>query len=314
MGIEKVDPGHALKTYRYLRMGIVGTVLLLGVSIGWEFREVAWGCMQTSISAYYYTPVRAIFVGALMAIGLALIVIKGRPVQDVALNIAGMFAPVVAIIPTSGMGKCWSRTPDPEPLNKTTKDLEPWVVDNIENNFYALVIAGIAGLVIACWLAYRDRSKQPPTGELEKNMRQLEESMRTSAVITGAILLLSLLLKMNYGGFTDNAHNWFAGLMFVALNIAMVAEAIEARKRSSKYSGWYWFLSGLMALAGPAVWGIAAAKGVNHHILIIEAWEITVFAVFWVVQTADNWHLDLAVAGEASGPPGGSAASAGAGR
>ncbi|MBA3654232.1 MAG: hypothetical protein H0W70_08560 [Actinobacteria bacterium] len=54
-------------------------MLLLAVSILLEHHNVVGGCWQTSISAYYYTPVRAVFVGALMAIGLSLIVIKGSP-------------------------------------------------------------------------------------------------------------------------------------------------------------------------------------------------------------------------------------------
>lgn len=51
---------------------MVGAVLLLAASIAIERSKV--DCWQTSISAYYYTPARAIFVGGLMVIGFALIV------------------------------------------------------------------------------------------------------------------------------------------------------------------------------------------------------------------------------------------------
>src|SRR5262245_35426474 len=102
----------AIKTYRYLRLGMVAMVVLLSVSVAIERSKVE--CWQTSISAYYYTPVRAVLVGALVAVGLGLIVIKGSTwFEDATLNIAGMFAPVVAFAPTSDAGSCWSVQPIP---------------------------------------------------------------------------------------------------------------------------------------------------------------------------------------------------------
>src|SRR4051812_23085950 len=97
---------EAATTYRCLRLGIVGMVLLLAVSLVIEIVN-APGCVQTSISAYYYTPVRNIFVGALVAIGLCLIVIRGcSRWQDFFLNMAGMLAPIVALVPTGFSGRC----------------------------------------------------------------------------------------------------------------------------------------------------------------------------------------------------------------
>jgi hypothetical protein len=87
------------KTYRYLRLALVALVALIMTAVALE-----WGrthCLQTSISAYYYTPARSIFVGSLVAIGVALIAIRGRSDgEDALLNLAGMLAPVVAFVPT----------------------------------------------------------------------------------------------------------------------------------------------------------------------------------------------------------------------
>jgi hypothetical protein len=283
MTTKKVDPRDVLKTYRYLRVGLICTVLLLGVAITIEARAVGWQCLQTSISAYYYTPVRAIFVGALMAIGLALIVIKGRPLEDVALNVAGMLAPVVAIVPTSGIGRCWSLVPDPEPTTgPENNELAYWVIANIENNFYALAIAGFVGLLVASILALRDR-------RMETSADQLDKNMRLSAAITGAVLVAFLLLMANWDDFKEVAHYAAAILMFVALNVAVIAKARERKESSRRYFGWYWALAWLMSLGGVVVWGIAAVLGVDHHVFIIEAYEITVFVAFWLVQTVDNW-------------------------
>jgi hypothetical protein len=115
----------AIKTYRYLRISMVGAVALLGVSVVIERTNV--DCWQTSVSAYYYTPVRSVFVGVLMAIGLCLIVIKGStPWEDATLNAAGMLAPVVAVVPTTDVGVCWSQSPGRLPSTTTATSPGGW--------------------------------------------------------------------------------------------------------------------------------------------------------------------------------------------
>jgi hypothetical protein len=140
---EPLRSQDAIKTYRYLRIGMIGAVVLLAASIAIERSKV--DCWQTSISAYYYTPVRAIFVGSMIAVGLSLIVYKGRAWEDVCLNFAGMLAPVVAVVPTTDVGRCWSVAPSPLPV-KADGSLADWVVTNIDNNIYALLIAGALAL------------------------------------------------------------------------------------------------------------------------------------------------------------------------
>jgi len=96
---EALEP-FAVKSYRYLRLSIVVVVLALMASVVIERSHVS--CWQESISAYFYTPVQAVFVGALVAIGVSLIAIKGSTDrEDVLLNLAGVLAPIVAFVPTS---------------------------------------------------------------------------------------------------------------------------------------------------------------------------------------------------------------------
>ena len=141
----------AVKTYRYLRISMVGAVVLIGVSVLIERSNV--DCWQTSLSAYYYTPVRAIFVGMMMSIGLCLIVIKGStPWEDATLNAAGMLAPIVAVVPTTDVGVCWSQSPGRLPVDDDG-NLASWVIANIDNNITALLITGIAGLLVAAVIA-----------------------------------------------------------------------------------------------------------------------------------------------------------------
>lgn len=92
---------HILSTYFWLRLGmaIIGIVFplvlwLVGLIVGYE--------LQGSISAYYHTPMRDVFVGSLCAIGAFLFLYKGYSgIENHALNVAGVFAVIIALFPTS---------------------------------------------------------------------------------------------------------------------------------------------------------------------------------------------------------------------
>src|SRR5687768_9133340 len=87
-----------LLTFRVMRCAIVAAALLLAIALALEaFRA---GSIRGSISAYFYSPVRSVFVGCLMAIGVSLIAIQARTVpEETFLNLAGLFAFVVALVP-----------------------------------------------------------------------------------------------------------------------------------------------------------------------------------------------------------------------
>ena len=131
------------KTYRYLRVAVVAMAVLLGVSVGIEIVFGPRGGILDSISAYYYTPVRGVFVGSLMAVGLGLVAIKGREGwEDIMLNLAGMLAPLVALVPT----------PISVPVagfEVERRTVPAALVPAVENNVAALLVLGVVGLVFA---------------------------------------------------------------------------------------------------------------------------------------------------------------------
>ncbi len=106
-----VEPDPALaavKTYNWLRIALAALVLLLYSAVVLEW-WAAGQCLQTSISAYYYTPVHAVFVGVLVTMGVCLVALKGNTNgEDVLMNLAGLLAPGVAFIPTPGAEECSS--------------------------------------------------------------------------------------------------------------------------------------------------------------------------------------------------------------
>ncbi|MDZ7675547.1 MAG: hypothetical protein U5K30_10820 [Acidimicrobiales bacterium] len=272
-----------IKTYRYLRIGMVGVVFLLAVSVGFERLEVEPACWQTSVSAYYYTPVRAIFVGGLLAIGLCLIVIKGRTWwEDGCLNVAGMLAPVVAVVPTSDVGRCWSQEPIRRPV-EVDGDLAAWVVANIDNNIRALLVAGIAGLVVAAVIA------SVATQDVLAVAQVGQRATRRSLLAAMVFLLVSAAAYAWWDDFGTRAHGIAAAVMFVFLAMAVGGKAWNLRLDPEKtiYVRLYAAIAALMIGSGVVMFPLG---GWDHRILVLEATEIALFAAFWLAQTKEHWY------------------------
>lgn len=273
----------ARKTHLYLRLGIIGAVVLLATSILLEFAKA--GCIQTSVSAYYYTPVRAIFVGSLCAVGLSLIVYKGRTVaEDAALNGAGMLAPVVAVAPTIDVGGCYSVPPNPLP--KEADELAGWVVTNIQNNFNALLIAGAIGLVVALMIAVVTARLADQT--IIVTFRRVDLATRISLFGTGAALLLGWSLSVFWDDFDTKAHGWSAVAMFGFLILAILFRAWSYRQQNEPVWRVYVGIAILMVVGAAVIVGTRVFG--RHTVFWLETWEIFWFLAYWLAQTVRNWR------------------------
>lgn len=101
---------HMLGTYYGLRVGlaVIGIALPLIVLIAGVVLHHVW--LEPSISDYYHTQpntrfftTRDLFVGGLLATGACLYLYKGFSTREnVALNLAGGFATIVALFPNAG--------------------------------------------------------------------------------------------------------------------------------------------------------------------------------------------------------------------
>lgn len=82
-------------------IGYLGALLPLGLWLG-SLVLGGGGHLRPSVSDYYYSDVRNAFVGDLIAIGVFLLAYRGYDKWDViATNAAGLFAIVVALVPTA---------------------------------------------------------------------------------------------------------------------------------------------------------------------------------------------------------------------
>jgi hypothetical protein len=272
-----MNDSAAIKTYQYLRIAMVGVVVLLVASVLFERAEV--DCWQTSISAYYYTPVKAILVGGLMAIGLCLIVIKGNSSwEDSFLNFAGMLAPIVAVVPTSTAGTCWSIEPNPRPV--VDGELAPWVIANIDNNVKALLVVGIIGLVVALVLGIR-------SGDLPAALRDGGWGTRVGLIGAVVIIVGGGLAFLYWDDFYTKAHSVAAIAMFVFLAAVVAIHANEHREERDVYFWLYTAIAVLMVVVAIVIF--AAKSKWDHAVLALEAIEIALFATFWLAQTVEHW-------------------------
>jgi hypothetical protein len=293
------DDVAARKTYRYVRIGMIGAAVFLLASLGLEHSK-APDCWQKSISAYYYTPARSVFVGALIAIGLSLIVIKGNTSrEDISLNLAGMLAPVVALVPTSGEGHCWSIPPNPLPTLDNGKTFESWVRANIDNNISALLIAGFFGLAVAGLLALIAMLIGKRRGEPRRLSDAWTGPHRGTFIGLAftAVILIWATFAVRSGGLKKEAHFAAAIGMFAMLALAAEFNARECRLNNRR---WYYRLYRGVAVSMMATAALFLWPDWRHRVLWIELIEILLFTAFWGLQTRELWHNTL------RSPPGGS--------
>jgi len=292
MDVEPIPPNLARETYRYLRIGLMGAAVLLAASVLLE--RLLVDCWQGSISSYYYTPARGVFIGVLVAIGLSLIVIQGKGAEDICLNTAGMLAPVVAFVPTRNVGECWSVEPNPLPLEPSPVPGEPdvlagWVVANVDNNVGALVITGLAGLAFMYVLF---SVKRGPAEAFR--VTHGDSPTRISLWIAAGVIAVTGLALLFWDGFADHAHNIAAVGMFAFLAVAAWLNA--SRDATGRYVTLYRAVAGGMVSSAVVILGLALALGDrwDHSILVLEGIQIALFALYWAAQTKEHWDEEVA--------------------
>lgn len=275
------DGGYALKTYRYLRLLLVALVLLLAVSVVLEIVAAGGGCWRTSISSYYWTPVRGVFVGTLVAVGVCLIVLKGNTdLEDVLLNVAGALAPVVAFVPITDPHECQS-TPWPPAADGRAE---------VVNNVGALLVVAVIGLG-AAWVLARGEGRGRPTRAQRAGL-----AMGAALVAAGVLLFVAAPAFFARWGHYLAAVPLFLLLLAVmivnALSLARVSADRDGRDRPQRtdLANRYLALTVVTVVVVAALALVTWLGSWQHGTFWVEVAVIAAFAVFWVVQTIELWQ------------------------
>lgn len=301
------------RTYDYLRLSIVAVLLAIVASVFLEWRSANW-CLQTSISAYYYTPVQAVFVGGLIALGVGMIVLHGRDsIEDAFLNLAGLFAPVVAFVPTVDANHCsladgvaaeaQGKNPTAAEAVKTAKP----AIDNNMSTFLAVVAAALAFMVLwRTWVFIARRGSEDVPSPKTDEAGQPE----------GAYVLTYVLGVLAWGvgvfyfigsrqAFYEKAHGWSAALLCACVIVVVFEGARRRAKRGiddavwarmgmlkrfryimrDRY-GWLWLS---MMVTTALIVAYDRLNSWEHWILAVEVELLSFFTVFWILQTFEHW-------------------------
>ncbi len=275
----------ARKTYRYLRVAVVAMAVLLGTSVGIEILFGPRGGILDSISAYYYTPVRGVFVGSLLAVGLGLVAIKGREGwEDTMLNLAGMLAPLVALVPT----------PISVPVagfEVERRTVPAELVPAVENNVAALLVLGVVGLVFAAATVQGGPYR----------------SAHLRGVAGAGVLLVGLAVWFGVGreSFLEYGHYAAAVPMFgLIVGVAVVnarqtrSGAVMSRLAAATYRRAYAAVATAMGVTIVVAVVFFLLDSAGHRpfaswLFWVEVVLLALFAAFWVFQTAENWNEGL---------------------
>jgi hypothetical protein len=288
--------GHdiaSIKTYRYLRIGMLAAVAALVYSVVEEYLHPGVHCLLGSFSGYYYTPVHGVFISVMVAIGLALIIIKGKTAyEDAFLSLAGMMAPIVAFIPTSDdlQGVC-------RPQMLQVGDYQPdpgsrFIPASISNNLHALVFAGTfaIALVLIAFLIQRGRRNASTDEYTTGTWINLGIGL---AVVVAAWILLRTDYHWVLEGHARAACAMF-GFLAAAAGVNSWFGFRNRQKRSDTAYASIYGVVGLAMIVSGLLFIIFQSHNRSsfggHLVLAIEGVEIFLFIVFWAVQTVERWN------------------------
>ncbi|PWD51613.1 hypothetical protein C8046_14125 [Serinibacter arcticus] len=285
------SPDSALDTYRALRVGMVGAGLLLLVAVAVEVARVDE--IPGSISATFYSPVRGVFVASLLAVGLALVAIKGRPGwEDGLLNVAGALVPLVGFVPTPvtlstipGGTELPLTCPDPDEACVPT-ELAP----DVANNVTAYLLLGAAGLAFVWVRLARARQR----GEAWR-----PRTRNAVLAATGVWTAFGGWFLLGRASFLEWAHYTSAISFFVLLIVVVFINGRRAvptvgmlGPTTADYRRRYYAVA--LAMAGAVVAGVVTFLVTGEQsgfplVFWLELVLLVLYIVFWAMQTVEHW-------------------------
>ena len=262
------------RTYRYLRIGVAGTVVAIFVAVAQAAATFGW---LTSVSDYYYTPARDVFVGALVAASLALFALSGRGVERALLDAAALFAPLIALVPTT---------------------LSPGVVPGVAVECVARCFPAeyeadaSAGVVVYLVLG----TLTVAVAVLLIALRQVSlAAVWPSLVIAGVVLLVAAVTwTFTREAFLEWAH-FVATIAFFALFAAVAARNAFPRRDPAPapvFRGLYVAIAAglsVVLVAYALLLPQAGGRGIPI-VLVAEGVALILFFAFWVVQGVEKWN------------------------
>lgn len=206
---SKKDKMSLILTYLELRRAIGALGILFPFILLFGAIIIFHTGMQSSISAYYHTGMRDVFVGTLWTIGFFLYCYKGyKPYDNIACNLSGIFAVGVALFPA---------TPD---IGATGND---HIIGYIHFAFAALFFISL--ICISWFLFTKTKEGEPRTnGKKKRNMIYILCGCIMAACIL-FIAVYSFFLKSKVPGLKAiNPIYWLETIAVLAFGLSWVTK------------------------------------------------------------------------------------------
>lgn len=271
------------RTHRYLRLSLVLVVAALLVSVlvetvvlSWQPLTLGWNLLP-SISHYFYTPARDVFVGALIAASVALLALSGRGAERTILDAAALFAPLIALVPTT-------LAPGTVPgvvVPCAVRCFPPEYEADAANGVLTYLVVGGLTILVALLLAALGQVSLSAVG--------------FSLVVTGVVLVgVGATWLLARDAFLAQGH-FVATIAFFALFAAVaVLNAFPRRGAPPATVFRVLYVVIAVALAAVLVVYIVLLPQADAHglpiVLLAEAAALALFFSFWVVQGVEKWH------------------------
>jgi len=291
--------GTLIRTYRHLRLVLVAAApaILISIAAVWNTGFPS----LPSLSHYYYTPARMVFAGALVTTAAALLALSGRGSQRGLLDLAALFAPLIALVPTKIENGQVPGLDDvcPQGTECLPADVEVYVATGVLVWFvFAIAVLGYGTITALIARAGGD----PATRQDQPSTRGTWIPIATGAVI---VAVAAALWTWANETFLDYAHFVSASLFFVIITIVAVNRARRARIDSgawrwipalvTTFPGWIALLMAVDLVAAVAVLvgdvsGPLVIFGVPFGaVFAVEAIALVLFTVFWLYETRRKW-------------------------
>jgi hypothetical protein len=300
-------------TYRYLRwLMVLLPAVLFVVSVAYAAIQQD---LETSISSYYGTPVRDVFVGVMIALAVCMVAYQGSSLlEDYTLNGAGFYAVFVALIPTNLDEILQSLRDNPAPGGATVSD---YIV--------AMRIAILVVLALCIGLVVIEFKESARLADLWGRTQSRMFIILTAGVLFAFLALAAWRLyipkpdDVRMDGFTlgplhARVHDLAAILLIAALVVAVWSHAkpgvvatlegaAPVQETDLAASNHYKLIVWAMVL-GPVLFLLYSLWDPNHWIILLEWWEIALFGWFWIrenIRTKAALAAAVTAAAEAEG-------------
>ena len=261
------------RTYRYLRIAVAGTVVVIFVAVAVTIPVVG---VLPSLSHYSYTPAHTLFVGSLITVGVCLFALSGRGPERVLLDVAAILVPLVAIVPTV---------------------ISPGSIDGVEVScagacvpaaYGAAVDVGVATYLIVGLLLLIGASALTVIGEVER-----EGGILSLSIAAAVLLVIWLTWWLARPVFLQWTHFVAAiGFFGVIAAVAVVNAFWPSRRRkptpAMKTAYAIIAVALTMDVIGLPLFG-SLRIGPFYWVFVGEVLALLLFLAFWVIQSIQFW-------------------------